>query len=450
MISRENSSINYFLYDMKREGIFLIKIRISENKKQFETEKGERFFYLADTVWSAFTNATLEEWESYLDYRKMQGFNVLQINILQQWDASETDLNIKPFNYKEDGSFNFYERNDAYFDRAEKMIAMAVEKGFVPALVLLWCNYVPDTWGSEINDVNNMPFELVEEYVKYVNERFSKYHPIYLVSGDTDFPTKRSIEYYLLALNTIKELSPHCLTSLHIRGRLMEIPDDFLYSDKLDFYMFQSGHNIQFQNMSYKLAEEFSNKPVKRPSLNSEPCYEQIGYSRNLYGRFNQFDVRKAAWQSLLAGASAGITYGAHGIWSWHKKGKGFGLIGEAFDKPYDWKDALKFEGAWDYSFAKKIFSLYNLDDLQPIDVVLKNTEEIRAAISNDSSKIVIYVPVNTVLRLNRLFENYEFTIIDLKKRRFSEANVSFEEKHTVIDMHLFDSDVLIIGEKRL
>ena len=450
MISRENSSKHYFLFDMKREGIFLIKIRISENKKQFETEKGDRFFYLADTVWSAFTNATLEEWESYLDYRKMQGFNVLQINILQQWDASETDLNIKPFHYKEDGSFNFYERNDAYFDRAEKMIAMAVEKGFVPALVLLWCNYVPDTWGSEINDVNNMPFELVEEYVKYVNERFSKYHPIYLVSGDTDFPTKRSIEYYLLALNTIKELSPHCLTSLHIRGRLMEIPDDFLYSDKLDFYMFQSGHNIQFQNMSYKLAEEFSNKPVKRPSLNSEPCYEQIGYSRNLYGRFNQFDVRKAAWQSLLAGASAGITYGAHGIWSWHKKGKGFGLIGEAFDKPYDWKDAIKFEGAWDYSFAKKIFSLYNLNDLQPIDVVLKNTEEIRAAISNDSSKVIIYVPVNTVVRLNRLFENYEFTIIDLKQRRFAEANVSFKEKHTVIDMHLFDSDVLIIGEKRL
>jgi len=428
----------------------LIKIRISENNNHFETEKGEPFFYLADTVWSAFTNTTLEEWETYLDYRKMQGFNVLQINILQQWDASETDLSMKPFKYNEDGSFNFYERNDSYFDRAEKMVAMAVEKGFVPALVLLWCNYVPDTWASEFNDVNNMPIELVEDYVKYVNERFSKYHPIYLVSGDTDFPTERSIQYYSLALNTIKELSPHCLATLHIRGRLMDIPDELLYSKKLDFYMFQSGHNIQFQNMSYKLAEEFNNKPVKRPSLNSEPCYEQMGYSRNLYGRFNQFDVRKAAWQSLLSGASAGITYGAHGIWSWHKKGKGFGLIGEIFDRPYDWKDALKFEGAWDYSFAKKLFRIYDLYDMQPLDIVLKNTDEIRVASNNDSTKIAVYVPVNTVLKLDKVFEGFEFTVIDLKHRRFGEVSALYEDNQTVIDMHMFESDVLIIGEKKL
>src|SRR5699024_659706 len=141
---------------------------------------------------------------------------------------------------------------------------------------------------------------------------------------------------------------------------------------------------LLFQSMSYQLAKEFSSKPVKRPSLNSEPCYEQMGYSRNLYGRFNRFDVRKAAWQSLLSGADAGITYGAHGIWSWHKKGKAFGLIGEAFDRPYDWKDALKFEGSWDYAFAKNLFYLFNLDKLQPLDIVLKDTKEIRFAISKN------------------------------------------------------------------
>ncbi|WP_462410500.1 apiosidase-like domain-containing protein [Neobacillus sp. Marseille-QA0830] len=428
----------------------MVKLRVSKNKQHLETEKGEKFFYLADTVWSAFTNATLEEWNYYLDYRKSQGFNVLQINLLQQWDASETDLTIKPFAYKEDGSFDFYKRNDVYFERAEKMVAMAVEKGFVPALVLLWCNYVPDTWGSQISDVNNMPLDVVEDYVKYVGERFSKYDSIYVVSGDTDFPTERATEYYSRALHTIKQLSPHCITTLHIRGRLMDIPDEFLNSEQLDFYMFQSGHNIQFQNMSYKLAEEFNNKPVKRPSLNSEPCYEQMGYSRNLYGRFNRFDVRKAAWQSLLSGASAGVTYGAHGIWSWHKQGKGFGLVGEAFDRPYDWKDALKFEGAWDYAFAKKVFKLFNLYDLQPQNLVLKNTEEIRVSGSQDLTKVAIYVPVNTVLKLDQRLEDYEFTIIDLEHRRFGELSASFEDDITVFDMHGFESDVLIIGEKKL
>lgn len=428
----------------------MIRLKVSENKQHFETDKGEKFFYLADTVWSAFTNATLEEWNDYLDYRKFQGFNVLQINILQQWDASESDINIKPFECREDGSFNFYKKNDTYFDRAEKMVATAVEKGFVPALVLLWCNYVPDTWGSQINNVNNIPFELVEDYVKYVDNRFSKYQPIYVVSGDTDFPTSRTIEYYQLALNTIKDLSPECLTTFHVRGRFIDIPDEFLYSDNLDFYMFQSGHNIKFQNMSYKLAKEFSNKPIKRPSLNSEPCYEQMGYSRNLYGRFNRFDVRKAAWQSLLSGASAGITYGAHGIWSWHKRGKAFGLVGEAFDRPYDWRDAVKFEGAWDYSFAKKLFQIFNLYDLQPLDIVLKDTEEIRAAGSGDATMIAIYVPVNTVLKLCGDFRSYNFTIIDLEQKRFAETGVSYENNITIIDMHKFDRDVIIIGEKRI
>lgn len=46
------------------------------------------FFYLADTVWSAFTNIDLTDWAYYLKVRKEQGFNVLQINILPQWDRS--------------------------------------------------------------------------------------------------------------------------------------------------------------------------------------------------------------------------------------------------------------------------------------------------------------------------------------------------------------------------
>src|SRR5699024_7548934 len=195
------------------EGNSLINLKVSKNKSHFETEEGEKFFYLADTVWSAFTNATIEEWRDYLDFRKMQGFNVLQINVLQQWDASETVLNIKPFDYKVDGSFNFYKRNYAYFDKAEQMVVIVLERWFVSALVLLWYNYVAETWTSYISNVNNMPFELVEDYVNYVDGKFYKYKAIYLVSGDTYFPTKQAIDYYSLALKTIKKLSPNCLTT---------------------------------------------------------------------------------------------------------------------------------------------------------------------------------------------------------------------------------------------
>ncbi|MGG4217783.1 DUF4038 domain-containing protein [Paenibacillus jamilae] len=426
----------------------MIQLSIAENKRYF-MNKGNPFFYLADTVWSAFTNITLEEWAYYLDYRKSQGFNVLQINLLRQWDASGSDLNYEPFAYAEDGSYNFYMLNEEYFTRAETMIEMAVNRGFVPALVLLWCNYIPDTWAAKLREEKKMPLGAVEPYVRYIADRFSKFYPIYIISGDTDFPSERANQYYRLALHTIKQHSPQCLTTLHIQGRLAALPEEFIDDPHLDFYMYQSGHNSQFQPTAYTLALDFCNKPVTRPVLNSEPCYEQMGYSRKVYGRFSRADVRKAAWQSLLSGASAGITYGAHGIWSWHRKGKRFGVTGEGFDSPYDWQSALTFEGAWDYGLAKWLFGIYGITGMQPWNIVLKNTEEICAAVSADYTKVAIYVPINTVLKLNVDLSEYDFTVIDLENRRFGTASISVQEHTTIIGMHDFEADVLLIGIKK-
>ncbi|MEC0182165.1 DUF4038 domain-containing protein [Paenibacillus peoriae] len=426
----------------------MIKLSIAENKRYFIHE-GTPFFYLADTVWSAFTNITLEEWAYYLDYRKSQGFNVLQINVLRQWDASGSDLSYEPFARAEDGSYDFFTLNEEYFTRAETMIEMAVNRGFVPALVLLWCNYIPDTWAAKLREEKKMPLEAVEPYVRYVAERFSKFYPIYIISGDTDFPSECANQYYRTALHTVKQHSPQCLTTLHIQGRLAVLPEEFINDPDLDFYMYQSGHNSQFQPTAYTIALDFYHKSVTRPVLNSEPCYEQMGYSRKVYGRFTRADVRKAAWQSLLSGASAGITYGAHGIWSWHRKGKKFGVTGEGFDSPYDWQSALKFEGAWDYGLAQWLFGIYGLTDMQPWNIVLKNTEEIRAAVTADSTKVAIYVPVNTVLKLDADLSEYDFTVIDLENRRFGTTSVSVQEQITIIDMHDFEADVLLIGIRK-
>nr|WP_309295406.1 DUF4038 domain-containing protein [Faecalibacterium gallinarum] len=51
---------------------------------------------MADTCWSAFTNIGSEEWVFYLKRRREQGFRVLQINILPQWDACATPYHHYP------------------------------------------------------------------------------------------------------------------------------------------------------------------------------------------------------------------------------------------------------------------------------------------------------------------------------------------------------------------
>ena len=69
----------------------------------------------------------------------------------------------------------------------------------------------------------------------------------------------------------------------------------------LIFYMYQSGHRREEQNLPYVLAQNFCNKSVKRPVVNGEPCYEGHPYGFTKNGRFSAFDVRKAIWQSLLS-----------------------------------------------------------------------------------------------------------------------------------------------------
>lgn len=92
----------------------------------------------------------------------MQGFNAIQINILPQHDRSESDNYIELFEPLLDGGWNFSRRNEKYFDRAEKMMGMAVEKDFTSALVVLWRN--------KITPKRIMPLEYLEEYVAYVAE----------------------------------------------------------------------------------------------------------------------------------------------------------------------------------------------------------------------------------------------------------------------------------------
>ena len=286
------------------------------------TAAGSPFFYLADTVWMAFPNLSIADWARYLAYRRLQGFNALQISILPvTHDTSMSPENIDPFLFNADGNWDFGAYNEAYFAKAERMVEMAVEQGFVPVLGVLWCSYVPGTRCSQHSPVASaMPLEAVQPYATYVAERFKRYAPIFFISGDTGFESPNEEPYYMAALQAVKAACPEALISMHLAPQ-GDLPRPFV--DVVDFYMYQSGHSATRQDQAYLFAEKFAAYPVKRPVVNSEPCYE--GHGRiGERTRFNAFDVRKATWQSLLSGAKMGITYGAHGVWMFHRRGMNF------------------------------------------------------------------------------------------------------------------------------
>lgn len=404
---------------------------------------GKHFFYLADTCWSAFTNIEDDEWVYYLNLRRQQGFNTLQINILPQWDASKKMDKPSPFIRDVNGNVDFNKFNEGYFKRSRQMCEIAKEFGFELSLVALWSNYVPDTWASkmEINEFT-LPIEYLKPYSEMIHKYFGDLVSFYMVSGDTDFSSK-STEYYVLMSKLLRDLAPNTLQTMHIKGRYDYLPDEIV--ELVDLYFYQSGHNSSDLSMPYTLAQTFYEKYPEKPVINSEPCYEHMGYSRGVYGRWDQKDVRRAAWQSVLSGAFAGVTYGASGIYSWHRAyGEFDASIGEAFDMPNSWNDALTYPGAWDYGYIKYLLETYEIQSLTPAnELLVVNKEGVRIGVNE--SKILLYAPHNTTLKLNQRLEGYRGWTIDLDKKNVSPTRLSYEDEQTIIHQHTFLSDVLII-----
>lgn len=422
------------------------RLKIGESKSSFVLD-GKQFFYLGDTIWSAFTNVTLEEWAYYLHVRKSQGFNVLQINTMPQWDRCMSDIGVYPFATEDGQKFDFSVWNEEYYEHARTMCRMAVNEGFQLALVVLWLNHVPGTWGSRMLDINVMPENFIEEYAKKIVKEFDEFEPIYVISGDTDFDTEETVRYYKTALDVICKESPDSLKTLHIKRGYDVIPKEL--EAQVDFYMFQSGHNAQAQNMAYLLPESIRSKYPKKPMINAEPCYEQMGYSRQEYGRFGQREIRRAAWSSILSGACAGVTYGAHGIWNWQKLNCPKNpVLGEGFDEPLPWQDALKFPGAWDYGMIKNILMHLGEKELVPAnELVWNKSDDIRMAMAEDTG--LIYLPYNTKVVIGRELEGYTCKALALDEKQVAEIDMSIRDGETEIAMHPFMQDVLLILEKK-
>jgi hypothetical protein len=124
-------------------------LEVAASGDRFAVQARDRFL-LGDTVWAAFTRVSEPEWGSYLSRRRTQGFNAVYISVLPiAHDRSSSSKDYQPFLGDGLGGWDLSRPDPAYFERARGMVRQAVDAGFVPFLVLLWCNYVPETWGSD-------------------------------------------------------------------------------------------------------------------------------------------------------------------------------------------------------------------------------------------------------------------------------------------------------------
>lgn len=420
------------------------KITVSE-KKDYFLRDGRPFFYLADTVWMAFSKLSESEWRDYLHYRKIQGFNVVQVSLFPlDHDNSEDEGELLPFEKNEDGTPNYYLRNDAYFNKAEKMTAIAEEYGITVALHLVWAHHIPQSWASKGHEERVIPRGQLHSIYSYAVERMKKYHPIYAISGDVRFESQAVTDYCTEVLNLIDELDRGALTTLHIAPG--EEPDESLiHNPALKFYSYQSGHSFLEQDNPEKFSACFLRQPIKRPIVNTEPSYEghKDGFRE---GRFRAEDVRRMAWSSLLTGAKAGITYGAHGIWSCHRRKNRFNNASFS-GIPYDFGTALRFPGAWDYSFAKAVFEGANLYEIEPAQELLENPIP-GCYCSKSADKVAVYLPHNSPVILKMELGKWRGRMIILENRNVGVPIYSEKGGKTILSVHDFNSDVLYLFQR--
>lgn len=427
-----------------------------EAKGKYLFRDQKRLFYLADTCWGAFGSIEMPDWRHYLDVRKREGFNSIQINILRQWDSSLPINQREPFQIKEhdDGSYeyNYAQINEGYFDIATAMLEEMKKRKMIPVLVILWGNFVPDTWMSKYSKNNTIPFDLIKSYVTYVVNRFKRFNPIWFVSGDVGFTDngkqnpKTAIEYYREVLKAAKSIDPNGLYAFHINGESHDLPIEFV--KQVDFYCYQSGHGYTGQDTAYTIPQSLRNRQgYNGPLIDSELCYEGLTKMKApAPERYSAFDVRRAAWRAVLSGADAGLGYGSFGIWPWNDTARPEAKLEANFNVqlvPYDWRDCLEFRGAQDMGFLKKVVLQFGESGLSPIEESIKSGSIIRAAESDEY--ILIYLPTAGIIDFSELGLYVEnCMVIDLKERRFFKGKVV----NNVLQMLPAIEDELVIVKK--
>ena len=357
-------------------------LEIADDGRHLRHDDGTPFFWLADTVWAAGAKATADEWERYLRFRAEQGFSVAQFNALPQQDASKPH-NRLPFGEE----WDYSTPNLAYFEQLDQMFALAHQFGLVCAPVALWFNYVPESH-DDFEGVPRRPLTPTEAewYGQYMAARYGAYAPAW-VFGEIDY-TEPAVPVYDAVIEAIRANSTHPLCIGHLRGS-WTMPEEA--TEWTDIYYYQTGHITDSAEEAVKASTAHRDLDPIRPVINGEPPYEFHHYFDG-ETRASRRAVRQAAWVSILSGATAGITYGGHGLWMWHRSGEHFTSDGR--NMPVPWDEALHFAGAEDYALLKEIIEEIDFWKFEPCQEFIESDDIlVRAARLPEDDLIVIYVP---------------------------------------------------------
>ena len=370
-------------------------LKISANKRYFQTKDGKPFFWLGDTGWLLFKKCKKAEAMKYLDDRKAKGFNVIQVMLLHELnitdaygDSALTNKNIAtPHLSNTVMGTHHYD----YWDNVDLVIDEAAERGIYMALVPIWGG-----------NIKNVSVEQAKTYAAFLANRYkNKTNIIWLNGGD--IKGSDALEKWNAIGNTIRSIDKNHLIGFHPRGR--NSSSAWFHNESwLDFNMFQSGHkdyaqdtvaaeklhygedNWRYVNDDYKL------QPTK-PTFDGEPSYENIPHGLHDSGekRWTAADVRRYAYWEVFAGG-CGFTYGNNSVMQFYRNGN----KDMSFGANKNWDEELNTPGAGQMKYLKELMlSKSYFDRVPDQSLVLNNGEKYNRVMATRGKNYAMFYVYN-------------------------------------------------------
>ena len=366
------------------------RLRVTENRHFLEYADGTPFFYLGDTAWCFLQRANREEADRYLANRAAKGFTVIQTVALSP-DNGLTAPNAYGDLPLIDGDLS--KPNDAYFRQVDYIVNKAADLGLFVGLLPSWGAY----WKQDGKNPSGLfTREKAHSYGRFLGQRYREKSIIWILGGDQDVtsPADRAVIDALAAGLREGDGGAHLIT-YHPRGPGLS-SDSLADAAWLDFNMVQSSHGAHDHENGVFMEHDYALSPAK-PSLDGEPRYEMmpVGFyfsDVSRIDRFDDYDVRQAAYWSLLAGA-CGHTYGNNNVWQFWQPGRE-----RAIWANQPWQASLDTAGAFQMGHLRRLFEAYPFTQLVPNSAVLVDAPrnggaKVRAAVARDGSFGFFYSP---------------------------------------------------------
>jgi hypothetical protein len=367
-------------------------LRVSPDGRYLIKNDGEVFFYLGDTAWELFHRATREEAELYLSDRAAKGFTVIQAVALAELDGLHTPnaYGHRPLENDDPTQPSVREGPDNdYWDYVDWVVNRAESLGLFIGMLPTWGDKWNKKWGvgPEIFTPEN-----ARVYGRWLAARYRDKPIIWILGGDRNPENDRHLAIIRAMAEGLREGDggKHLMTYHPMGGS--DSARWFHQETWLTFNMFQSGHSARDLPNYLKTLALRELRPAK-PVLDGEARYEDHPVNwRADTGWFDDWDVRQAAYWSMLSGA-CGHTYGNHNIWQfWQPPRKPISLARTP------WKEALHHPGSRQMGWMRHILTQRPFWKLRPDQSLIAGSEREggehrRAARAIDNTFALVYLP---------------------------------------------------------